>query len=78
MIYQVPFAYERYGRLEIEAPENASRKEVIELAEQKLERLSLQVMDEMTTYLEDSEEIDYDGIIMDEKNNEVDFDALEK
>lgn len=72
MIYQVPFAYERYGRLEVEAPENASKEELIELAEQKLQIMSLVVMEELTTYLPDSEEIDYDGIIRDENGRDID------
>lgn len=67
-IYRVPFAYQRYGRIEVEAE---SREEAIRFAEEKLKDMSLSEMEQLSDYLEDSEEIDYEGVITDEYGNEV-------
>lgn len=64
----VPFSYERYGRIEVEAD---SREEAIEKARQKLDNMCASDMDAMSDYLVDSEEIDDEGIILDENNNIV-------
>lgn len=60
MHYKVPFAYERYGYIDVEAD---SEEEAAEKAEEKLEELSLAEMESLSDYLPDSEEIDADGIL---------------
>ena len=67
--FYVPFSYEMYGRLEIEAPAGTSIEKLQRMAEEKLSSMSLQDMAACTEYLADSEEIDYDGIVLDEKGN---------
>lgn len=64
--YYIPFAYERYGRMPVDAE---SKEEAFELAEEKLSSMSVKDMKELTEYLPDSEEIDYDGIVQDENGN---------
>lgn len=68
MLYQVPFGYEMYGRIEVEAdtPEEAFKK-----AEEKLEKMSVAEMADNASFLEDSEEIDTDGVIIDENGNAI-------
>lgn len=66
MEYGIPFAYERYGRIYVEAD---SVEEAKEKAEEVLGRMSLSEMEEITEYLPDSEEIDYDGIVLQEVLN---------
>ncbi len=66
--YYVPFAYERYGRIEVEAD---NIKDAFKKAEEKLANMSLQEMEESAQYLSDSEEIDTDGLVYDENGNTV-------
>lgn len=76
--YYVPFAYERYGRMEVEA---TSREEAIDAAEAKLADMTLADMEALTDYLPGSDEIDYDGDVCDENGNiieEDDFDDEEE
>lgn len=67
----VPFAYERYGRMPIEASPNATIDEIHELAEERLCKMSVGDMDEYADYLSDSEEVDFDGSILDDAGNIV-------
>ena len=60
-VFAVPFAYQRYGTLEVEAKTEA---EAVAKAEDLLERMSVSEMEELTSYLQDSEEIDKDGYIV--------------
>lgn len=69
MIYQVPFAYERYGRIEVEANDPS---EALTVAAEKLRNMSAQEMDACSSYLEDSEEIDEEGMILDANGNVID------
>lgn len=63
MIYLVPVVYSMYGRVEIEAD---SPERALEIAENSINDLPLP---NDADYLEDSFEIDSDGIIIDEKGN---------
>ena len=58
--YEIPFAYEKYGRIEVKAEslEDAYRK-----AEEKLDGMTLSEMEALTEYLPDSEEIDTEGYV---------------
>ena len=60
-VYEVPFAYERYGRIEVSADSEA---EAIKKAHAELEKMTVADMDANSTYLEDSEEIDEEGHII--------------
>ena len=57
--YDVPFAYEMYGRITVEA---SSKEEAIKIAEEKLDTMTTQEMAENAEYLSDSEEIDEEGV----------------
>ncbi len=59
--YSIPFAFEKYGRIEVEA-ENLD--EAYEKAEKELVDLSAIDMDQLSSYLEDSLEIDKDGLVL--------------
>lgn len=61
-IYAVPFAYEMYGRIEVEA---SSEEEARKKAEEELVYMSTEDMAERSSYLEDSLEIDEEGEILD-------------
>lgn len=65
-IYRVPFAYEKYGRIEVTA---ISKREAVKKAEAKLDEMSVQELEKLSSYLDDSAEIDYDGIIKDKDGN---------
>lgn len=56
--YMVPFAYERYGRMPVQAH---SEKEAWEKAEKQLENMTVSDMDVYAEYLQDSEELDREG-----------------
>lgn len=68
-LYRVPFAYERYGRITVEAE---SREEAINLAAKELEGMTVSEMEGASDYLENSEEIDEEGNILDGDGNVVD------
>lgn len=57
--WKVPIAYERYGYLEIEAE---TKEEAVRIAEGRLEEMTVREMDKATAYLEDSEEVDAEGV----------------
>ena len=69
MKYYIPFAYERYGRIGVEAD---SPDEAIDKAKTELSLISETDLDRMSNYLEDSLEVDEDGIILDKDGNIVD------
>lgn len=58
--YRVPFAYERYGHVIVEAQ---SEGEALSKAETMLETMEPSELDALSEYLPDSEEIDREGII---------------
>ena len=64
----VPFAYERYGRIKVETE---NEKDAFRIAEEKLKDMSLSEMEELSDYLMDSEEIDHDGILLDENGHVI-------
>lgn len=64
----VPFAYEMYGRIEVEAD---SMEEAFSNAEEQLRNISVTQMSCLCSYLSDSEEIDVEGVILDTEGNPV-------
>ena len=71
VLYWVPFAYERYGKLPVVVPKGTSAAELFQKAENVLEKLTVAQMDEYTEYLPDSEEIDREGNVKDGDGNIV-------
>lgn len=65
-IYQVPFAYERYGHIKVLA---ASVSEAKKKARAALGGMGLAEMEQYSSYLQDSAEIDGDGLVLDEFSN---------
>lgn len=65
----VPFFYEKGGRIEVEANsiDEAQRK-----AQEILDEMSWKDCGRLAECIEDSAQIDYDGIILDENQNIVD------
>lgn len=59
--YKVGISYERYGYLGVDNVDN--EEEVAEKAREWLENASVADMDQITSYLEDSEEVDTDAIL---------------
>lgn len=59
--YKVPVAYERYGYIIIEGA--GSEEEAISMAQAKLEKMTVEELDQVTDYLPDSEEIDEEGVM---------------
>lgn len=60
--YDVPFAYEMYGRITVKA---SSKEEAIKIAEERLSEMSTQEMAECAEYISDSDEpvrIDEEGV----------------
>lgn len=66
MKFYIPFSYERYGRMEVEADD---LDEAFEIAQDKLNVMGVEEMDEVADYLLSSEQIDYDGEVLDENGN---------
>lgn len=64
----VPFVYEKSGRIEVEADsvEEAQRK-----ADDILDEMSWKDCGRLAECVDDSAQIDYDGIVLDENNNIV-------
>lgn len=65
--FGIPFAFEMYGRIFVDAK---TKEEAIEKAQEKLEKMSVSEMIANAEYLEDSEEIDEEGIILVDGNFE--------
>lgn len=57
--YRVPFAYERYGYITVEAD---TIMDAYDKAIDKLDKMTVYEMEENSEYLDLSEEIDIDGI----------------
>lgn len=51
----VPFAYEKYGRIEVDAD---SKEKALKKAEELLDRMSVSDMEASSDYFQDREEID--------------------
>lgn len=64
----VPFYYEKTGRIEVEAD---SVKEAQEKAQDILDEMSWKDCGRLAECVDDSAQIDYDGIILDENQNIV-------
>ena len=71
VLYWVPFAYERYGKLPVVVPKGTSAAELFREAENVLDKLTVAQMDEYTEHLSDSEEIDRKGNVKDGDGNIV-------
>ena len=65
----VPFAYEKYGRIEVDAD---SKEKALKKAEELLDRMSVSDMEALSDYLQGSQEIDDEGIVLDENGNILD------
>lgn len=59
----VPFSYEKSGRIEVEAD---SVKEAQEKAQNILDKMSWKDCGQLAECVDDSAQIDYDGIVLDE------------
>ena len=58
--FDIPFVFEMYGRISVEAE---SLEEAYKKAEEKLGKMTTSDMLDNASYLEDSEEIDEEGIV---------------
>ena len=65
----MPFAYEKYGRIEVDAD---SKEKALKKAEELLDRMSVSDMEALSDYLQGSQEIDDEGIVLDENGNILD------
>ena len=70
--YFIPFAFEMYGRIRVSKADATNVSEAMEKAEEVLEKMDVANMMALADYLEDSEGIDYDGVVIDEDGNTVD------
>lgn len=61
-VYQVPFAYEKYGYIKVAAK---SLEEAKETAQVVLDNMAVKDMEERSIYLEDSAELDTEGMVLD-------------
>lgn len=64
----VPFVYEKSGRIEVEA---GTIKEAQRKANDILDEMSWKDCGRLAECVDDSAQIDYDGIVLDESNNVV-------
>lgn len=64
----VPFYYEKCGKIEVEA---GSAKEALKKAQDILDEMSWKDCGRLAECVDDSAQIDYDGIIYDENRNIV-------
>ncbi len=69
-LFKIPFAYERYGKISVEAD---SKEEAIAKAEKILEEMTVSDMDTISEYLPDSEELDLEGNITEEEIKDGNF-----
>lgn len=65
----VPFAYQQYGRIPVKMEMGDTSDILFQKAEEILENLSEETLNVFSSYLADSEQIDYDGIILDNAGN---------
>lgn len=68
MLYRIPYAFEMYGRIEVEAN---SLDEAIKKADDELVVMELADLIANADYLEDSLERDEEGLILDDNGNIV-------
>lgn len=61
--WKVGFAYERYGYITVGPDEASTQEEAVEAARKKLEAMGTADMDALTEYMQDSEEIDEEGVL---------------
>lgn len=66
MIYRIPYAFEMYGRIEVEAE---SLTEAYSKADDELVNMSTVDLIENAEYLEDSLGVDEEGLVLDENGN---------
>lgn len=65
----VPFTFERYGRIPVKMEVGDTPDVLFQKAEEILENLSEETLNVFSSYLVDSEQIDCDGIILDNAGN---------
>jgi len=68
MIYRIPYAFEMYGRIEVEAD---SLDKAYKKAADELVNMSITDLVANADYLEDSLELDEEGLVLDENGNIV-------
>ena len=68
MIYRIPYAFEMYGRIEVEAD---SLEKAIRKADNQLAYMPVVDLVANADYLEDSLELDEEGVVLDENGNIV-------
>jgi hypothetical protein len=68
MIYRIPYAFEMYGRIEVEAN---SLDEAYKKADDELINMSTTDLVANADYLEDSLEVDEEGLVLDKNGNIV-------
>ena len=68
-VIQVPFAYQMYGRISVRGA--STMEEAAKMAEEKLKNMNFNEMASISEYLQDSEEIDTDGVFLDENGNVI-------
>ena len=68
MKYRIPYAFEMYGRIEVEAD---SLNEAYRKADDELVNMSVVDLVAYADYLEDSLEVDEEGIVLDDDGNIV-------
>lgn len=61
--YKVGVVYERYGYILIRPEEAKTEEEAIEAARRKLEEMSIGELEAMTSFLENTEKIDEEGVL---------------
>lgn len=64
----VPFYYEKSGRIPVEAD---SAREALEKAQEIFDKMSWKDLGRVSECVDDSAQIDYDGIILDENQDIV-------
>lgn len=62
-VWKVGVAYERYGYIEVDSREAKTEEEAVAVAQKKLEGMSFEDLEKITSPLADSEEIDREGVI---------------
>ena len=62
-IWKVGVAYENYGYIKVTKDEAATEQEAIEVARKKLKTMTIYELDEITEPLEETKEIDIEGVL---------------
>ena len=71
----VPFLYEKAGRIEVEA---ASVQEAQGKAQDILDGMSWKDCGRLAECVDDSAQIDYDGVVLDENQNIIENDDIKR